>query len=502
MKGARYFIKTLGCKANWVDTHQIEKDLQTKGWLPASSAHDPEIALYVVNSCTVTDAADRQSKKEVTLLKRMNPQAKVVFTGCSADVSPTEALKTQGVDWVIGNIDKKNFSDLIQDHWKDASGGAVLGSAQGYSEMRSHHPIDREWPLPLLTDEGLNERAWVSKRTRSFLKIQEGCDAFCTFCIIPYGRGPARSLPAREIIQKINELVGEGTQEVILTGTNIGDFGVDWNHTPALEMLCDQILSQTKLRRLRLSSLDPTEITDPILNLIETSQGRLCPHLHVSLQSPHPKILKLMKRRYTGDQAFEGLRRIASLSEKLDRRIFGGIFVGMDLITGFPGESDEDFEWTQNILRKLYWTRLHVFPYSERQGTPATRLPGIVPQSVRKHRAKTLNALSLERMSGWAHAILSRGRILHEVLMESRVRGPDGTHEWISGYTPDYIRVLVRSEESSGFLRNRRISARPVSVFRNSAESEVSLLAELIEPARESTEELDYSQDLHPASHF
>jgi threonylcarbamoyladenosine tRNA methylthiotransferase MtaB len=234
-------------------------------------------------------------------------------------------------------------------------------------------------------------------------------------------------------------LVESGTREVILTGTNIGDYGMDWagEGSPRgkpLEDLVSAFFARTNLERLRISSLDPTEITPGLLE-IARSEPRFCPHFHVSLQSPHAKILRLMKRRYGLNEIESCLNAISALPAPL-----GGAYIGMDVITGFPGESLEDFEESVAVLKRLPWTRLHVFPYSEREGTAATRLPHAVPREERLRRTRVLNDLSVERLAQF-HSQISG--TVSSVLFENPCRGPDQTLNWLGGYTPNYVRVLV-----------------------------------------------------------
>ncbi|MDR3607678.1 MAG: MiaB/RimO family radical SAM methylthiotransferase [Oligoflexia bacterium] len=491
----RYILKTLGCKANLYDSQLIEAELRKRGWRPLG-AGDAAISegpadvpvLCVVNSCTVTDEADRQSRKMAARLARENENSFVVVTGCSAEVDPQRIAASQGVSYVIGNRDKPALVDLILSKISDKGSparGEIMGQAEGYTELLSRHPMDREWPDPepqlLASDEALENV--TTKTTRSFVKIQDGCDAFCTYCIIPYGRGPSRSVRPREVVARIRELVQGGAREVVLTGTNIGDYGSDWSSEPAtgapqLVELIELILSQTSLERLRLSSLDPTEIS-PALMALMGREPRLCAHFHVSLQSPHSRILRLMKRRYGFDEVKDCLEAIA----RIETSVVGGVFVGMDIITGFPGETKEEFEWGVARLRELPWNRLHVFPYSEREGTPATRLPGSVPQAERVRRTRILNELSFERMERHHQSLLNRQEPLNGVLLERAPKGPKGVGEadqgalWVSGYTSNYIRVFAPAG-SPEELRNQVVSIRPETLSLDPAGGDAALVGQ------------------------
>lgn len=486
----KFLVKTLGCKANYSDGQLLEVGLLAQGF--ESTGEVGTADLIIVNSCTVTDEADRQSQKMARDLHRKNPNAKIIYTGCAAEVNPALAQKIKGVSAVIGNQNKDTAPALISAFLKRAPSLSVdqpgeipflsappeiLGGVSNYAELASRHPVDREWALPeaeLSTIVKLSAES-STFRTRAFIKVQEGCDSFCTYCIIPYGRGPARSLPIDTIVAQISALVESGIKEVILTGTNIGDYGLDFSGTLQIDALLESILTKTKLERLRIGSLDPTEISDRMLALL-TEHEAFCPHFHVSIQHTGSKILKLMKRKYSGESAEATLLKLAQHSRKP--------FIGMDLITGFPGETESDFELMLERLKALPWQRLHVFPYSERSGTPATKLPGKVLPEMRKARAKALQALSLERLT--SHYAQSRqafanpaAPVLSGVLLESLVKGPDGSHEWISGYARNYQRVLVKLNTTATSRRNQVVDVLVSRWLVDRASGEVSWLGEL-----------------------
>jgi threonylcarbamoyladenosine tRNA methylthiotransferase MtaB len=488
-----YLVRTLGCKANMYDSQLIEAELQKRGWQPladtgsASRGTPLNADLCIVNSCTVTDEADRQTRKMAARLLRENPDARVVVTGCGAEVDPERLARSQGVHYVIGNRNKPNLVELILQKFEEsrpdaASGGRIIDAETGpvgYAEMFSRHPMDREWPLA----ESSFIRPPVhldghSGKTRAFLKIQEGCNSFCTYCVIPYGRGPSRSLRPVEVISQVRELVSEGIREVVITGTNIGDYGTDLGSEPMLTQLLEMIFKETDLQRLRVSSLDPTEITDSMLELM-SREKRFCPHFHVSLQSPDTRILKLMKRRYGFQQVKDCLEKINAIPAPV-----GGVFVGMDVITGFPGESDEDFERTYQALASLPWSRLHVFPYSEREGTPATRLPGVVPREKRLERTQKLKALSLQRLNEIHEKVLKTcqagGQELTGILMEKPMK-IDGVLR-ASGYTANYLRVILDQDGHDGQdipERNDLISAQPLFIHQDVVAGDAAFMARI-----------------------
>ena len=477
-----YVLKTLGCKANLYDSQHIEEQLQQRGWSPHEN-REGEVQLCIVNSCTVTDEADRQTRKIAAKLSRENPQATVIVTGCAAEVDPEGLIRASGIHYVVGNQNKNEIVDLVLKKFEGTGSSSIsadilnpetkiLGTVKTYGEVVSRHPHDREWPAA--TDSFFTPPTQLkgyAAKTRSFLKIQEGCNSFCTYCIIPYGRGPSRSLQPIEVIQQVHELVAQGIREVIITGTNIGDYGTDLGSGPILDELLEKILAETQLERLRVSSLDPTEITPRMMALMKANP-RFCPHFHVSLQSPHSRILRLMKRKYSFDEVKSTLEAIAEIPSAL-----GGPFVGMDIITGFPGETDEEFEWGLNALADLPWTRLHVFPYSEREGTPATRLPNSVPQAVRMARAKKLNQLSMQRLTQHYKNVLLKSTEekirLESVLVEQR-----GKSQWVSGYTPNYLRVLIPKDMD--IARNDLITVEPSEMMIDSQAYDVGLVSKVV----------------------
>lgn len=483
-----YVLKTLGCKANLYDSQLIEAELQKRGWVPARGEEEAE--LCVVNSCTVTDEADKQSRRFAKQAVKQSAGVKVVMTGCGAEVDPELMAKSENIHFVVGNQDKNRLVDLvlgaIAEPTKNVSSdgvarGIVLGGVTNYEKILSRHPMDREWNQPeatfMLPPKHLQGDAG---RTRSFIKIQEGCNSFCTYCIIPYGRGPNRSLEIPKVVAQVRELHAQGAQEIIITGTNIGDFGADWNEgTPAFETLIESILHETEIPRLRVSSLDPVEIT-PRLRALMRENPRFMPHFHVSLQSPHSKVLKLMKRKYAAEEVEECLNGIAELPAPP-----GGVYVGMDVITGFPGETLEAFEWGRAQLEKLPWTRLHVFPYSEREGTPATRLPDSVPPSERTRRARILREMSLERMKRIHGDVLAEAkktnRGVDRVLFESVTTGPDASKHWVGGYSSNYLRVLVpfESESEAQAARNRVLPVTLESLLVDPNQGDVAFLGRL-----------------------
>ncbi len=426
----RFTIKTFGCKANTHDSGVLEADLAQQGWVHARAACDAGVV--IVNSCGVTDEAERTSFRYAR--RALRDGKRVVLTGCAVEHRPDVARRAVPGATVIRKSWGKSHESL----------GTLLNDDEDDAVWvpASDREI-RHWPP--VRAVGL-----VNGRTRAFLKIQEGCDAFCTYCMIPYGRGPSRSLPLDDAFSQIQKLQALGVQEVVLTGTALGFFGAEQGPKGhALETLLDRIArSQKPIDRIRLTSLDPSEITPGILRHLAASDV-LCPHIHLSVQSMNDVILRRMKRTYRTEVTTATLRAIYQMQPEA--------FVGMDLITGFPGETEEMHRETVKLLGDLPWTRLHVFPYSERSGTPATRLKDAVPVAVRKQRSMELNQLSLTRFESTLRARLTQhgGGLERAVLFENPDQ--DGV---VSGYSRFYERFRVRAgtehEKISGTVRTAR----------------------------------------------
>lgn len=397
-----FSIKTMGCKANIYDSLIIERELIEIGGVRNDKSPD----IFVLNSCTVTGEADKQAHREINILKRKVPEALTMVTGCYAEVAPDKVRANTNVDMVVTNSNKSKLKQTIAEKFG--------------IELKDAAPDPEIFWGQLPTERG---------KTRAFIKIQEGCNDYCTYCIIPYARGKSRSVRMGQVLTEIQRLADEGIHEVVLTGTNIGDFGKDFDSS--LEDLIEAILEKTTIPRLRLTSLDPSEITNRILDLMVPG-SRLMPHFHVSLQSPVSRVLRAMKRDYRTEEVREALNRIHARNSE--------IFVGMDVIAGFPSETEEEHREAIQILSSLPWTRLHVFPYSEREGTPATRISGEVAVSDRKRRAQEFMALSHQRYEQFVKRYV--GQTISDVLFENWHEA--GGDYFILGHSPNYLRVMAR----------------------------------------------------------
>jgi len=354
-------ILTFGCRLNAYESEIIRNHTQAAG------IDD----LVIVNTCAVTAEAERQARQAIRRARRSKPDAKIVVTGCAAQINPEQYGAMDEVDIVLGNEEKLR--------------------AESWSALENGEPEIRVNDIMSITETANHLISGFDDRARAFVQIQQGCDHRCTFCIIPFGRGPSRSTAVGEIVRQVRSLVENGYKEVVLTGVDLTDYGKDLPGHPSLGNLCRRLLMQVPdLPRLRLSSLDPVEIDDDLFGLIET-EARLLPYFHLSLQAGDDMVLKRMKRRHNREDAIKVCDRIRATRPDAT--------FGADLIAGFPTETDEMFENTLAIIDECDLTHLHVFPYSERGDTPAAKMPA-VPKKIRRERAARLRAAGEVQLSG------------------------------------------------------------------------------------------------------
>lgn len=382
-----YSVHTFGCKVNTYDTGLMQKRLGQNGF--SEEKNTPQI--HIINSCAVTQEATKEAVRLVRRLKAKDPLSTVVVTGCSAQVDGGLLDHLPGADLIVANSHKGELEALLKKFYR--------------GELK-----EKVFRSNIFRKEDLGMGGGVeAHHTRSFLKIQDGCNSFCSFCIIPFARGTSQSLPSAVLIEKINELYKSGVREVVLTGVHIGDYAESLEgQARGLEDLILDLLNFTKMPRFRLGSLEPIELTEKLLTLFKNP--RLMPHFHMSIQSGDTRVLHAMKRKYTAEDVERALFKI---EEQVP-----GAFVGMDVIVGFPGETEVEFQNTVNVLSRTPWSRIHVFPYSERQGTKATLISEVVPQELRKARGQILKELSLERLR--QEAVAQVGRRKKILLLKNR----------------------------------------------------------------------------------
>ena len=394
-------LHTFGCKANFADTSLLNSTFDKKGYnvVPFESIAD----IYIINTCSVTDNANKKCRRFIKKIKRRVPNSVIGVTGCYAQLKPDEIIDIPEVNFVVGMHDKYNFIDKIDDITKNDK--LVFHS----NNIRS---IDNAF-LAYSLDE----------RTRSFVKIQDGCDYVCSYCTIPLARGKSRSSRISEVIDHIKDLDNNNVKEIILSGINVGDFGQD-NNESFIDLL-KAINTSTNIPRIRISSIEPNLITDQIIDFI-ASNSKFMPHLHIPLQSGSDKILKKMRRRYNvssyRDKIFKIKDRIKDCT------------IGVDVMVGFPGESEDDFNNTYNLLHDLPVSYFHVFPFSERENTMAADMVDSIPLDVRYARAKILRKLSKMKFQNIQEESIGK---IRPVLFEM------SDEDYFSGLTDNYIRVKV-----------------------------------------------------------
>lgn len=402
-------IATLGCKSNQYDSSAIEEAVRKAGFavLPF-----PGVAgAYVINTCTVTARTDARSRGLVRMALKLNPDALVIVTGCFAEVSPDEAVSIEGVAYCLGNPQKDRVVDYLRMGRPSGGAGKAVGGPKGGAPLtiRSSGPVDR---------------------VRANLKIQEGCNRACSYCIIPRARGASKSLPPEEVLAGISGLADAGFGEVILTGIHIGGYGGDIGDAASLPSLLREIESRRPPCRVRLSSLDPDEVTDEVIGILGGARV-ICNHAHIALQSGDDAVLAGMRRPYTASSAAGRIRRLAEAVPDIS--------IGVDVIAGFPGETEEGFENTLALLAASPAAYLHVFPYSRRRGTAAAGYDGQIKPGLMKARCARLAAVGaakrkafLERFIGRTASVLvektrdRRGFLTGRTRNYSRVRFPGG----------------------------------------------------------------------------
>jgi len=420
----RFTITTLGCKVNQYESEQIAKGLVDEGFTyldAALTVEDKPADLCIINTCTVTHKAAMQSRQAIRQAIRNHPGALIMVTGCYAQTEPAAIKKIEGVHHIIPHREKDRIPTLAFSLFETETikKSAVTSDTSG----------DTTIPLKFPWVAGAN-------KTRPFLKIQDGCDAFCSYCIVPHARGSSRSMTAEDVLKQLKAYHQNGFHEVVLTGIHLGRYGRDLLPPTTLFDLLKLIQSRRSIGRLRLSSIEPLELTRDIIQMVDGSQGAaggICRHFHIPLQSGDNAILKKMNRPY---------RREIFKKLVLDiKEILPDAGIGCDILIGFPGETDDAFENTYQLIRDLPLTYLHVFPFSAREGTPASRFPGKVPDQVIKARCRAMRELGQNKRKAFLN---SQEGHRATVLVENR--RDRGTGQ-LKGITSNYITVLMEGDD-------------------------------------------------------
>lgn len=432
----RVALDYLGCKVNQAEIEELGQRFRQAGYVLAAA---DQADVYILNTCTITHVADRKARLLIHQAARRRPRPLIVVTGCYPSVDPAAVAAIEGVDLVVSNADKRRLVEIVETRLLATAPGRPR--RHGYPLGSSYEDAERVASASSLQAETWTEGRSPLARTRAMLKVQDGCDHFCTYCIVPRARGGVRSTPISEVVDMIRQRTAQGYKEVVLTGVALGSYGRDGGRrqtSSSLHLLVETILRDTTVPRLRLSSIEPENLEPGMLNL--WSDHRFCRHLHLPLQSGCDVTLKRMGRRYrTADYA--------ALVEQA-RAIAPDVAITTDIIVGFPGETDDHFAQSYRFAEAMQFAKIHVFRFSPRRGTPATRLAGPVPEAVKKERAQAMIGLSERSGRTFRRRFIGTRR---EVLWEE-VWAPDGDQDepsmpeatWWTGLTDNYIRVYAR----------------------------------------------------------
>ena len=412
----KFTITTLGCKVNQFESEALAQNLTDDGqW---AILHDNEMAdVCIINTCTVTQKASMQSRQAIRQAIRSHPKARIIVTGCYAQTEPDVIKKIKGVHHVIGHFDKHKIPDLILD-----------GKINILPSVDVKHKLHHFCPTP---------SAGLGYRTRPFLKIQDGCNDFCTYCIVPYARGASRSLPPEQVLDGINRIHQAGYHEVVLTGIHLGHYGLDLGkHKLGLFDLLYRIRNSCTIDRVRLSSIEPCELTEDIIKLVAqsgTGPGKICHHFHIPLQSGDDFILKRMHRPYSRSFFIDLVEKIYQL--------LPDSAIGVDTLIGFPGETNRAFENTYSLIEQLPVSYLHVFPFSPRKGTPAFSYPDRVHSKIIKERCQKMRILGKLKKNIFYHKFIG-------TTLDTLIEGKQKREKFLlKGITSNYIPVLLKAKD-------------------------------------------------------
>jgi threonylcarbamoyladenosine tRNA methylthiotransferase MtaB len=406
---------TLGCKVNHYETEAIWQLFKEQGYKRVEFDHHSNV--YVINTCTVTNTGDKKSRQVIRRAVRSNPDAVICVTGCYAQTSPAEIMAIPGVDIVVGTQDRTKLLGYIDQFRKERQPINAVGNIM---KNRVYEELD----VPSFTD-----------RTRASLKIQEGCNNFCTFCIIPWARGLMRSRDPQEVIRQARQLVEAGYQEIVLTGIHTGGYGEDLKDYNLARLLMDLETQVPGLKRLRISSIEASQLSDEVIDVLSKS-AIVVRHLHIPIQSGSDTVLKRMRRKYTMSFFADRLVEL--------RKALPDLAITSDVIVGFPGETDEEFMETYHFIKDHRFSELHVFPFSKRTGTPAARMEDQVDEEVKNERVQKL--IELNGQLALEYASVFEGTLL-EIIPEETY-GTDPENPMVEGYTDNYLKVVIPGDAS------------------------------------------------------
>lgn len=417
MKNKKVALHNLGCKVNAYETEAMQQILEENGYEIVPFA--PGADIYIINTCTVTNIADRKSRQMLHKAKKMNPQAIVVAAGCYVQAAGKELKADEAIDIIIGNNQKQHLAEILrvydESHKEERTGRDAalidINHTKEYEALSIHR---------------------TAEHTRAYIKVQDGCNQFCSYCIIPYARGRVRSRELEDVVKEVKGLAAAGYQEVVLTGIHLSSYGIDKEDGCDLLKLIQAVHEIDGIRRIRLGSLEPRIITEKFAKTIGSLE-KMCPHFHLSLQSGCNATLKRMNRRYTAEEYYEKC--------ELLRKYFDHPALTTDVIVGFPQESEEEFEITKKFLEKVNFYETHIFKYSRRKGTRAADMEGQIPEEVKTQRSHILQQLHEKNKQAFEAYYIGRPV---EVLFEEAVE-KDGNSCW-QGHTREYVKVTVPAD--------------------------------------------------------
>lgn len=400
---------TLGCKVNLYDTEAMAELFTEKGYEVIDFEEYADV--YLINTCTVTNLGDKKSRQMIRRAKRINPNSVVVATGCYAQVASEEVAKIEGINIVIGT---KNRSEIVEtvENYVDENG--VVNNVSDIMGEKEFEPL---------------QISRLTNRTRAYIKIQEGCNRYCTYCIIPYARGPIRSRKPEEVIEEVKKLAENGFKEVVLTGIHVASYGLDLGNITLADII-EKVHSVNGIERIRFSSMEPLAIDDDFVARM-AKLPKVCDHYHLSLQSGCNRTLKRMNRKYNAEQYAEACERL--------RNAFPNVAITTDIIVGFPDETEEDFKESLAFAKKMKLDKIHTFPYSPKKGTPAAKMKNQISGDVKSQRSKEMIALSDKMNIDFLNNNIGK---TVPVLFEDMENG------FWQGHTTNYIKVLVKSDEN------------------------------------------------------
>lgn len=427
-------LHNLGCKVNAYELEAIQQMLEQQGYEIVPFA--PGADIYIINTCTVTNIADRKSRQMLHKAKKMNPDAVVVACGCYVQAAGEKLEQDSAIDLVVGNNKKKEIPAILEEYFREKEEGRS-GSGTWVTDM-THN---REYETLSISR--------TAEHTRAFIKVQDGCNQFCTYCIIPYARGRVRSRRPEDVLEEVRRLAESGCQEVVLTGIHLSSYGVDLEEGQNLLALIRTIHAVDGIRRIRLGSLEPGIITEEFAEAI-AALPKVCPHFHLSLQSGCDTVLERMNRRYRSEEYKEKCRLL--------RRVYDRPALTTDVIVGFPGETEEEFEASRAFVEEVNFFETHIFKYSRREGTRAAAMPDQIPEQEKTRRSHILLELDAQRRQEYMESFLGEEK---EVLLEEKVE-LDGKNWWV-GYTREYLKAIVPDDGKN--RANEMISVRFSQIY-------------------------------------